>query len=111
MRGVTPLCGARGRAGGGLGAAHVHAQAMLAELVQRHGVALPERGLEAAFDAGLTPTVPVSPGAFAAPLACSASDRGSDRIAAAYAFGVLAGRSAKGVAPGSWRRRAQVLSR
>ncbi len=93
----------------GAGAAHAHAQTMLEELVQRHGIALPERGLEGAFDEGLTPTVAVTPGAFAAPLALLSSGSGKERIAAAYAFGLLAGRSARGVAPGDLAAAGQVL--
>jgi hypothetical protein len=79
---------------GGLAPA-AEAQPILFELMARHGIELPGRSFEAAFDAGLAPVVPVTPGAFATPLAMLSATTGADRVAAAYAFGILAGRSAR----------------
>lgn len=76
----------------------VVAQASLKDTMARHGVPVRDDGIEGAFDAGLVPTIPITPGSFAAPLALLQSGTGRDRTEAAYAFGVLAGRSAKGVA-------------
>lgn len=71
------------------------AQPILIDLMVRHGIDLPGKSFEAAFDAGLAPAVPVTPGSFATPLAMLSASTGADRIAAAYAFGILAGRSAR----------------
>jgi hypothetical protein len=71
------------------------AQPALVELLQRHGVPVREGGLDAAFDAFAEPAVPVTPGAFATPLAVLTSGSGNERIAGAYAFGILAGRSGR----------------
>ena len=70
-------------------------QSMLAEVMARHGVAAPGGNFERAFDEGMTPSTPVTPGSFATPLALMTSTIGRDRIAAAYAFGILAGRSGR----------------
>lgn len=75
------------------------AQPSMIDVMTRHGVELPGRSFEAAFDQGLAPSVPVTPGSFATPLAMLAAGTGGDRIAAAYAFGILAGRSAKATSP------------
>lgn len=72
----------------------VYAQPALAELMSRHGVAI-KGGYEAAFDAHAAPTVPVTPGSFATPLALLTASSGQERVAAAYAFGILAGRSGR----------------
>jgi len=99
MTGITPI----GRVVLLLGslalAGRATAQPILIDVMTRHGVELPGRSFEAAFDAGLAPVVPVTPGSFATPLAMLAAGNGSDRIAAAYAFGILAGRSAKATSP------------
>jgi hypothetical protein len=71
------------------------AQPMLAELMTRHGVRLPGNSYEAAFDAGAAPLIPLTAGSFAAPLAMLTSGAAGERIAAAYAFGILAGRSGR----------------
>jgi hypothetical protein len=71
------------------------AQASLGELLSRHGVEVKGGQIDAAFDAHAMPRVPVTPGSFAAPLAVLTSAGGSDQIAAAYAFGILAGRSGR----------------
>lgn len=73
----------------------VSAQPALVELLQRHGVAVKNGGIDAAFDAFAAPEVPVTPGSFAMPLAVLTSEGGSDQIAGAYAFGILAGRSGR----------------
>jgi hypothetical protein len=75
------------------------AQSPLRETLQRQGVSVGRDGIERAFDDGAAPTIPVTPGSFAVPLAMLSSGVGGDRIDAAYAFGVLAGRSAKVVSP------------
>jgi hypothetical protein len=71
------------------------AQSMLAEVMARHGVAPPGGSFERAFDEGMSPSVPVTPGSFATPLAMLSSTTGNDRNAAAYAFGILAGRGGR----------------
>src|SRR5688500_8140862 len=78
-----------------LGVSAAPAQPALVELLQRHGVAVRDGGLAAAFDARAAPTVPVTPGSFATPLAILTSTTGNERIDGAYAFGILAGRSGR----------------
>ena len=85
------------------------AQSALNDTLKRYGVPVGKAGVEAAFDAGLEPTIPVTAGAFAAPLAMLVSGTPRERADAAYAFGVLAGRSAKGVAAQDLRAVTQVL--
>lgn len=85
------------------------AQPILIDVMTRHGIELPGRSFEAAFDAGLAPVVPVTPGSFATPLAMLTAGTGGDRIAAAYAFGILAGRSAKATPPQELAAAGQVL--
>ena len=75
------------------------AQSTLVDLLQRHGVQVRDGDFDAAFDAYASPTVPVSPGSFATPLAVLTTAGGAERIAAAYAFGILAGRSGRAAAP------------
>lgn len=72
-------------------AAGALAQGDLSDLLRRHGVEIKGANFDQAFDAGLTPTVPVTPGSFAAPLALLTTALGSDRIAGAYTFAILAG--------------------
>lgn len=67
-------------------------QSMLAEVMARHGVLPPGGSFERAFDEGMAPSTPVTPGSFATPLALMMTATGGDRHAAAYAFGILAGR-------------------
>ena len=76
------------------------AQQVLVELLERHGVALSDRGFEGTFDENEEPLLEATPGSFAAPLAMLTTSTGGDRIAAAYAFGILAGKSSPDVAPG-----------
>src|SRR5688572_16611318 len=75
-----------------LGVSAASAQPALVDLLQRHGVAVRDGGLDAAFDALAAPTVPVTPGSFATPLAVLTSGSGNERVAGAYALGILAGR-------------------
>lgn len=92
-----------------IGVSGAFAQSALVELVQRHGVDLDGGSLDAAFDSYATPTVPVTPGSFAAPLALLASAGGGERIAAAYAFGILAGRSGRASSPQELMAAGQAL--
>jgi HEAT repeat protein len=85
------------------------AQQVLVELVERHGVTLSSRGFEGAFDDNEEPLLEPTAGSFAAPLAMLQTTTGADRIAAAFAFGVLAGRSALEVAPGELTAAGQAL--
>jgi hypothetical protein len=85
------------------------AQQVLVELVERHGVTLSSRGFEGAFDDNEEPLLEPTAGSFAAPLAMLQTTTGGDRMAAAFAFGVLAGRSAPEVAPGELTAAGQAL--
>jgi hypothetical protein len=85
------------------------AQAVLEELLERHGVTLSSRGFEGAFDDNEETLLEPTPGSFAAPLAMLATSTGGDRIAAAYAFGILAGKYAPDVAPGELAAGGQAL--
>ncbi len=78
-----------------IGVPAASAQSMLLDVMSRHGVQLPGSSFERAFDEGLTPATPVTPGSFATSLAMMASTGGNDRIAAAFAFGILAGRGGR----------------
>jgi hypothetical protein len=80
------------------GVAAAVAQEPLTDLLARHGVNTKD-GVEAAFDAHAAPAVPVTPGSFATPLALLTTSTGGDRIAAAYAFGILAGPSGRAASP------------
>jgi hypothetical protein len=64
------------------------------------GVVQPRGGPEAAFDAGLTGPQPVPPGALATLIVGMGPVGALPRVRNAYAFGVLAGRSARTVPPG-----------
>ena len=85
------------------------AQPALVDLMQRHGVEIKHGGLDAAFDAYATPAVPVNPGSFAAPLAILTTTAGGERVAAAYAFGILAGRSGGAASPQELTAAGQAL--
>lgn len=85
------------------------AQSPLTELLLRHGVTVKDGGFEAAFDAHAAPAVPVTPGSFATPLALLTSAGGSEQIAAAYAFGILGGRSGGAAAPQELAAAGQAL--
>jgi hypothetical protein len=87
------------------------AQAVLEELVERHGVTLSSRGFEGAFDDNEEPLLEPTAGSFAAPLAILQTASGADRIAAAFAFGVLAGRYAPEVARGELTAAGEALVR
>ena len=84
------------------------AQSSLDELMLRHGVDV-KSGYAAAFDAHLAPAVPVTPGSFATPLAVLTTGSGGERIAAAYAFGILAGRSGRAASAQELAAAGQVL--
>jgi hypothetical protein len=71
------------------------AQSSLVELMARHGIDVKAGRFDVAFDAYAAPTVPVSPGSFATPLAVLTSTTGTERIDGAYAFAILAGRSGR----------------
>ena len=75
------------------------AQSILVEVMELYGIEVPGSNFEAVFDAGVAPTVPLTPGAFATPVGMLEVETGGNRVAAAYAFGILAGRSALGAAP------------
>ena len=76
-------------------AAPAGAQAVLIDVMTRHGIELPGGSLEAGFDAEVDATVPVQAGSLATPLAMLSVATGADRVAAAYTFGILAGRSGR----------------
>jgi len=84
--------------------------ALLYDLMVRYGVQLPDKSFERAFDEGLTPAVPVMPGAFATALAMLSSSIGDDRIDAAYAFGILTGRSGAAASPPELAAAGQALA-
>ena len=70
-------------------------QTMLLDVLTRHGVHLPDGNFERGFDEGMAPATAVTPGSFATPLAMMTSTTGNERIAAAFAFGILAGRAGR----------------
>ena len=80
---------------GVIGVSAAVAQTSLLDLLARHGVEVRAGRLDAAFDAHAAPTVPVTPGSFATPLALLSSATGPELIDGAYAFGILAGRSGR----------------
>jgi hypothetical protein len=69
----------------------------LVDVMQRHGIQVRPGAFDAAFDANVAPSVPVSAGSVATPLAVLTTAIGNERIDAAYAFGILAGRSGRAV--------------
>ena len=71
------------------------AQTLLLDALTRHGVQLPDGDFERGFDERMAPATPVTPGSFATPLAMMTSTTGGDRIAAAFAFAILAGRAGR----------------
>ena len=81
------------------GVSAAFAQSELVDLLQRHGIQLKDGAFDAAFDAYAAPTVPVTPGSFAAPLAILTTSTGGEQVAGAYAFGILAGRSGRAASP------------
>src|SRR6187397_144910 len=87
----------------------VEAQSSLAELLQRHGVQAKDGSLDEPFDAHATPAVPVTPGSLAMPLAVLTATDGSERIAGAYAFGILAGYSGRAASPEELSAAGQAL--
>jgi len=98
---VLPLCLAL--------AASAQAQPALFDVMAKHGVDLPGGSLEAGFDAGVEAAVPVQAGSLATPLAMLSVATGADRVAAAYAFGILAGRSGRSAEAAELAAAAQAL--
>ena len=86
------------------------AQSMLMDVMIRHGVHLPGGSYERAFDEGMRPSTPVNPGTFATPLAVIHSTTGGSRIDAAFAFGILAGRSGLAASPQELAAAGQALA-
>ena len=86
------------------------AQSMLMEVMIRHGLHLPGGSYERAFDEGMRPSTPVNPGSFATPLAVMTSTTGGGRIDAAFAFGILAGRSGLAASPQELAAAGQALA-
>lgn len=74
------------------------AQTPLVDVMLRHGIDVKRGAFDVAFDAYAAPTIPVTPGSFATPLAVLTSTTGKDQIDGAYAFGILAGRSGRAAA-------------
>ena len=70
------------------------AQSNLSEVLTRHGIVVKD-GIETAFDAHAVPTIPVTPGSIAVPMAVLTATTGKEQIDGAYAFGILAGRSGR----------------
>jgi hypothetical protein len=68
-------------------------------LLETMGVPVDKRGVEGAFDDGLRTSVAVQPGVFGALASMMSGAIGNQRIEAAYAFGIIAGSAAPGVAP------------
>jgi len=85
------------------------AQPILLEVMARHGVDLPGGSLEAGFDAGVEATVPAQAGSLATPLGMLSVATGADQVAAAYAFGILAGRSGRSAEASELAAAAQAL--
>jgi hypothetical protein len=74
------------------GVSVVSAQPAIVDVLARYGVSVKAGAVDVAFDAFAAPTVPVTPGAFATPLALLTSATGTAQVDGAYAFGILAGR-------------------
>ena len=87
----------------------VTAQTSLVDVMQRHGIDVKRGAFDVAFDAYATPTVPVTPGSFATPLAVLASTTGKEQIDGAYAFAILAGRSGRGASTQECNAAGQAL--
>lgn len=81
------------------GVSAASAQTSVTEVLARHGIEVKRGDVAGAFDAHATPTVPVTPGSFATPLAVLSSTTGLEQIDGAYAFGILAGRSGRAASP------------
>lgn len=75
------------------------AQQILTDTLLAYGVKLPDTGFEGAFDEVRAPATALRPGALATPLALLTAGSAKEQVAAAYTFGILAGRSAAGVTP------------
>jgi hypothetical protein len=75
------------------------AQPSLVDVMRRHGLDVKAGAFHVAFDAYASPTVPVTAGSFATPLAVLTSTTGKEQIDGAYAFGILAGPSGRACSP------------
>lgn len=82
-----------------IGVSSAVAQVSLVDVMRRHGVDVKAGAFDVPFDAYASPSVPVTPGSFATPLAVLTSTTGKEQIDGAYAFGILAGRSGRACAP------------
>ena len=92
-----------------IGVSGAGGQEALADVMARHGVPLPGGSLERAFDDGSRPSAPVRAGSLATPLALMTTTAGRDRINAAFAFGILAGRSGRAASPQELAAAGQAL--
>jgi hypothetical protein len=92
------------------GVSAASAQPAMPDVLARYGVQARAGAIEAAFDALAAPTIAVTPGAFAAPLAVLAAAGGSAQIDAAYTFGILAGRSGRAASPQELMAAGQALT-
>ncbi len=90
--------------------AGLRGQESFPDLMARHGVPLPGGSLERAFDEGAQPSAPVRAGSLATPLAVLTSGTGRDRLDAAFAFGILAGRSGRAASPPELAAAGQALA-
>jgi hypothetical protein len=81
------------------GVSAASAQPELADVLARYGVQAKAGAFDQAFDAHAAPTIPVTAGAFATPLAVLTSTVGAAQVDGAYAFGILAGRSGRAASP------------
>ena len=93
-----------------IGVSSASAQPDLVDVLRRHGVSVRGNNFDAAFDAFAVPAVPVAPGALATPLGLLGSRSGSEQIAGAYAFGILAGRSGRAASGPELAAAGQILS-
>jgi hypothetical protein len=93
-----------------LGAPAANAQEAVKHVLARNGVPLPGGSVERAFDEGSRPATPAGAGSLATPLALLTSGNGSDRIEAAFAFGILAGRSGRAATPPELAAAGQLLT-
>ena len=92
------------------GVSAASAQPALAEVLARYGVRAKPGAFDQAFDALAAPTIPVTPGAFATPLAVLTTTVGDSQVDAAYAFGILAGRSGRAASPPELMAAGQALT-
>ena len=92
------------------GVSAASAQPALADVLERYGVRAKPGAFDQPFDALAAPTIPVTPGAFATPLAVLTTTAGDSQVDAAYAFGILAGRSGRAASPPELMAAGQALT-